>query len=259
MTPFESGPARMDRNYWFVVGLGLLAFAGWFVYDGAVRYRNQNIEKAQDRLAMLTNTPVALGEVPTEADFQRVRAEKIATRDELYKILGQPLTLKKGVPSDGLQYFASVYGLASVPVDASGRVLQERSSAWQWTSWGKTKAQMQEQYYWAILPVVGAAYVWLRAYRASKLRAVIDDDGMTYGGLPIPLADMVSLRDYNRKGWVDLYYRRGEQEKRLRIDNQKIARFDEIIDLLCQLKKFPNPVKAYFAAQQGNRAEKTQP
>ena len=81
---------------------------------------------------------------------------------------------------------------------------------------------------------------------------------MTYGNERIAFADMVSLRDYNRKGWVDLYYRAGSQEKRLRIDNQKIAKFDEIIELICRKCGFENPVKAYHEAREASPQDASQ-
>ena len=68
---------------------------------------------------------------------------------------------------------------------------------------------------------------------------------MTYGGQQIAFADMVALRDYSPKGWIDLYYKSNGQEKKLRIDNEKIAKFDEIVAALCDVKGWKNEVAAY--------------
>ncbi len=77
------------------------------------------------------------------------------------------------------------------------------------------------------------------------LRVVIDEEGMTYAAKRIPFEAMTALRDYNRKGWVDLYYRTDAGQKRLRLDNQKVAKFDEIAEVICQAKNFENPITAY--------------
>jgi len=252
MTLLESGPAKTDRLYWLIVGIVFLGFAGYFVYDGAVGYRKKNIQEANRRLAVWTDVPVQLGEKPTEEDFKRAREARVTTRQQLHEFLGEPLPPKKGPapPAEDVERFASVYGLATVPVDRFGRVGSEQR--WAWQKWYKSKEEIEHQFYWAIIPAVASLYFFYRCHRAWRLRAVIDDEGMTYGNERIAFADMVSLRDYNRKGWVDLYYRAGGQEKRLRIDNQKIAKFDEIIELICRKCGFENPVKAYHEAREAS-------
>ena len=47
MVLLESGPARMDRNYWFIVGLAFVAFSAYFLYDGAYGYPGRNREAAE--------------------------------------------------------------------------------------------------------------------------------------------------------------------------------------------------------------------
>lgn len=248
MILLESGPARTDRLYWGVVSLVFVGMIAYFFYDGTVGYRKQNIAQAQNELALIATPPAELGERPTEEDFLQVRDGKIATRDEVHAILGQPLTPRPGVPSEGVEVFASIYGAAYVPIDAAGHVRRDRPG-WQWTSWKHTKSAIRGQYLFGVVAIVPALYALYRAWRAATLRATIDDEGLTYGGMRLAWADIASIRDYNRKGWVDLYYHRGAQEKRLRIDNQKIAKFDEIIALLCERKGFPDPVKAYTEAR----------
>ena len=45
------------------------------------------------------------------------------------------------------------------------------------------------------------------------------------------------------------------QEKKLRLDNEKVLRFDEIVDALCQAKGFKNEVKEYAAEKAQAKAE----
>lgn len=252
MILLESGAARTDRNWWLGVGLVFLVMGGYFIYDGAVGYRKQNAAKARERLSLWTAGQPELGETPGPEEYHLLRTRKVASRQELHELLGQPLAPREGAATAGVERFASVYGVITVPIDPSGRV---RSELAEWQAWKWSKEEIRNQYYWGVIPCVLAVYFLIRAFRAGRLRAEIDEQGMTYGGVRIALADIASIRDYNKKGWVDLYYRRGGQEKRLRIDNQKIAKFDEIVELLCQQKKFPNPIKAYFEAQQGEDDE----
>jgi len=249
MILLESGPAKVDRTYWLVFGILFLGVSAYFVYDGAYGYYNKNREQAEQKLPSYTSLSAAgLGKKPTEKDFNEL---VLALKDRplwrgadvLHAKLGEPLPPKKepGTASENVDRFASVYGMAIVPYEGNGKVDGPKV---QWVSWGKSEDDIREQFYWAVIPFVGALYFFFRCYRAGTLRAVIDEEGLTYGGLRIAFADMLSLRDYNKKGWVDLYYRDGGKEKRLRIDNQKIAKFDEIAELICQKKGFENPIQA---------------
>ena len=248
MILLESGPAKTDRYYWLIVGLAFLGFAGLFVKDGAYGYRDKNRKTAEKELLRWSDPPFQLGETLTLETFENLKTRVPIQRRELYDLLGQPLPRKKDStgPLDA-ERFASVYGMAVIPIEADGKV---SGRGMQWIKWFKTKEEIKQQYYWALIPIVLAIYLFIRAYKAAKLRAVIDDEGMTYGGLRIRFSDMLSLRDYNRRGWVDLYYKAAGEDRKLRIDNQKIAKFNEIAELLCEKKGFENPIKAAQQAEQ---------
>ncbi|MGD8450470.1 MAG: hypothetical protein PVJ57_01510 [Phycisphaerae bacterium] len=254
MVLLESGPAKTDRYYWLVVTIAFMGFAGWCVYDWAYRYPAENRAAAATELArwtrvaddLITNLP----ERPTEEDFKRVRAAK-PDRAMLEREFGKPLPPKADDigPIDAARY-ASAWGMVTVPLHGDGRPDIARTT---WQSWAHSPGDIKMQLYMAIIVGVIALYFVLRAYRAFTLRAVIDDDGMTYGSRRIPFENMVSLRDYNPKGWVDLHYRTsGGNETRLRIDNQKIACFSEIAELICEKKGFENPI---LAAQREDEEE----
>jgi hypothetical protein len=244
MTLLESGPAKFDRNYWLVVCVVFVAVAAYFFYDGAAGYRNKNIAAAERHLLSLVDGPVEFGEIPSKKDYEDMLAARPESVAEVHKLLGQPVQPRPGV-ADGAELFISAYGMATVPI-RNGRVDLAQSS---WDAWGKSKEDIRDQYYWGLAVLIGAMYFLVRAVRAATLRATIDEEGLTYGGRRIVFADMKDLRDYNRKGWVDLYYQDGEREQRLRIDNQKIAKFEEIVALLCQRKGFDNPLTAVGAAE----------
>jgi len=112
----------------------------------------------------------------------------------------------------------------------------------------------RKTYAYAILPDGALAEKRLFCSMGSD-GMTIDDEGMVYDGQRIAFADMVSLRDYSPKGWIDLYYRVGEREKRLRLDNEKVLRFDEIVDALCKAKGFRNEVREYAEEKARQKAE----
>lgn len=245
MALLESGPAKTDRYYWLVVTVAFAGFAGWCVYDWSYRYLEQNRAEAAVEMAkwtdvtdeMLANLPVR----PTEEDVRRVRAAK-PDRETLKKEFGEALPPKMDdVSPIEAERYVSLYGMVTVELSSSGRPDVARMT---WQGWEHSPDDIRMQLYMAIGVGLVAFFFLVRTYRAFTLRAEIDEEGMTYGGVRIPFADMVSLRDYNRKGWVDLYYLTGAGERRLRIDNQKIARFNEIAELICEKKGFENPILA---------------
>ena len=246
----ESGPAKTDRTYWLVVGLIFIAYAGWCVYDGAVRYPDQNCEEAVNALQQWTIHPARPTLRFTEDDFKRVR-DSNPTRADLRKAFGPPVSDRSDADR-----FASIFGLVTAPLNSSGRLLVDKMS---WQRWSRRPDDIRLQYGLAILVAVIAVFLLRRAYKAWTLRATLDDEGMTYGGRRIAYADMVSLRDYNPKGWVDLYYRTGAGEKKLRIDNQKIAKFDEIAQLICEKRDFQNPITADTEAEEPEDSEPAPP
>ena len=95
MILLESGAARTDRNWWLGVGLVFLVMGGYFIYDGAVGYRKQNAAKARERLSLWTAGQPELGETPGPEEYNLLRTRKIASRQELYKLLGQPLARRR--------------------------------------------------------------------------------------------------------------------------------------------------------------------
>jgi hypothetical protein len=242
MALLESGPARADRIYWLVVLVIAVVLGAYFVYDGLYGYPNRNREEAHRQLQRWSNPPFALGERPTEQDFKALQKDRPTTREQVRKTLGHPVPPKSGsAGTDIADRYASLYGMITVPYDTTGRV---DLNGLRWEKWGKSKEEIQGQLYWAALAALIAVYPLYRFWKAATLRAAIDEEGMTYGGTRIAFADMVALRDYNPKGWVDLYYRTGDSERKLRIDDQKIARFDEITTLIGQKAGLENPVAA---------------
>lgn len=246
----ESGPATTDRNWHLVRAILFLAFAGYFVYDGAVGWPARNRQEATARLSAPQpfNGQLKwddLGETPTQPIYERLQKADPQRREEVHGALGKPALVREDD-----EYFASRYGY--------GRISYTRdrvSSIGNWIPWYKTREEVRQQFYWAILPALPGLYFLWRLYKAVTLRVVVDDEGMVYDNQRIAFDAMRSLRDYSPKGWIDLYYVENETEKKLRLDNQKVRLFDEIIDAICQAKGFRNEAKAYREEQQRRKAE----
>jgi len=253
----ESGPASKDRNYEILRTVVFLGFALYFLYDGAIGYPNENQKTAEQ--ALQAPEPFAgeitfdqLGEEPCKSTFAKLVESNPTTLQQVHNELGEPTLIRQGkdpsAPKN--EYFVSRYGYAKVEVRGDRVRVTERN----WKPWGKTKADIHGQYYWAIVPAIPGLYFLWRALKAATLRVVVDDNGLTYASRKIPFDQMVSLREYNPKGWIDLYYQAtGSREKRLRLDDQKIALFDDVVAAICQAKGFKNEVQAY--AEEKEREE----
>jgi hypothetical protein len=239
----ESGPAKADSLWQIGRATLFLAFAAWFLWDGLIRYPDQNREKAHEGLADKTTFEGAvsydqLGEDLTQPVFEQ-SAQKLTRgmpRKEVHDILGQPVHTRT-VGSTMTDFYASEYGYATVLFE------NRRLDSANWRAWDHTKADIEGQFYFAIIPIVIGLFFLYRFARAVSLRVVVDDTGMAYAGRRIPFDAMVSLRNYSPRGWIDLYYERGPKQARLRLDNEKIARFDEVVEAICRAKGWRNEVK----------------
>lgn len=246
----ESGPAKADRNWQILRAALFLGFGLWFIYDGAAGYPKKNRAEAEK---LLQAPPFkgtiqfdALGEMPTKAAFDAFMQTNPTRIEQVHEALGAA-TFTDG--ND--EYFISRYGYAKVTVRA-GLV---RPADIIWRTWAKTESDIRGQFYWAIVPILPGLYFLLRLYKAVTLRVVIDEEGMTYDTTRVPFDRMVSLRDYSPKGWIDLYYQTDGLQKKLRLDNEKVKLFDEIVDAICRAKGFPNEVKAYQEKKAREAAE----
>ncbi len=257
----ESGPAKTDRNWRIVQSLVFIVGTLWFLKDGLYGYRNVTREAANralqaapfDKLTPKLNYD-DLPEEPTEKRWQQVAQQSPDNPARLYELLG----VTKPTFSDGAdQYFVGQYGYgkATVRDNRVSPLSQQGQISWRKWEGGHPKDEIQGQFYWAILPALIAIYFLWRTYQAATLHVTVDDEGVVYRGQRIAFADIVSLRDYNPKGWIDLYYKSGADEQRLRLDNQTVLLFDDIVAAICAKKGFKNEVQSYASEKARAEAE----
>jgi hypothetical protein len=256
----ESGPAKAEPGWRLLQTAAFVGMCLYFLYDGAWGYPNANRRAGTEKLRSLFDNKVQfddLGEKPDKPDFEAlleridagIRNQRPVTRDEIHALLGKPVVPARSVGQRKTQEsFASIYGIVHVEFDENGRVTAPTGVGWE--AWHKTKREIRDQFFWAALIGAISLYFFWKLIRAVTLRVVIDDTGMIYGGRRIAFDDMVALKDYSPKGWVDLHYRAGGAEKRLRLDHEKVARFEEIAAAICSAKGFANPIQEYRRQQE---------
>jgi hypothetical protein len=244
----ESGPAKADRNWQLVRAVLFLGFALYFVYDGAIGWPNKIEKEAKDALKQPDpfGGQIAyddLAQTPQEPDLQRLKESNPTKRSEVEQALGEAQLTKPLGNNQSTSYYVSKWGYAVASYNGN----TVRSETLKWEPWYKTKGEVQQQFMWALIPgVLALPFLW-KLYKAVTLHVVVNDEGMDYSDKRIAFADMVSLRDYNPKGWIDLYYKDGGREKKLRLDNEKVLLFDEVIEAICEKTGFKNEVRAYGA------------
>lgn len=236
----ESGAPAGSRNYWAIVIVVCIAIAAYFLYDGVVGYRAKNVEEARRQLGIPLEQEFAPPdpEIPNESIVEELRKRPPSGPDELRQALGERYSSQPEPDGAQIDKYVSYYGVATVTL----RNDKVRDLAW--TSWGKTKAQIEGQYTWAIFPALFGLVALYKLIKTMRLRAVLDDEGFSVGGLKIGFDAMTSLTGYSPKGWVDLNYTSGGATRKCRLDNQRIERFDEIVTAICEQKGFDNPLKS---------------
>ena len=233
----ESGPAKWDYYRYLIM---TLVFVGWWVacyYDGTRGWVNKNRAEARKQLAPIVagarEIPEELGSSPTQPEFESIED----TRPEIAELrqrFGAPFHSNAGQPGETIDYYVSDYGMMMVTT----RLNRVKTGGIEWTLWNKPKSEIERQYYWGAAGLIVAAICGFYFVRTARFRLVIDDKGLTSEGRQIPFESMTGFANYSRKGWVDLNY---GAAKPLRLDNQRLAKFDETIDAICEVKGFPDP------------------
>lgn len=255
MERIETGTTTERRTRCLIfIGMCVL-FAGWFGYDGWVKW------PASNRAWAIDNAPASFGEVRaksantvrtnpkvTLATWNKLssalEAQKSMTREDLVGMLGEPALVARNdaAGTEELMFIgpalfvhAVVRNNVVLPADVNGKANEEHSE-------GSIRWQRGLTYILLAVVVLGL----LQFVRITRTKVVLDEQGLTYNGKRIAWDDMtgLSIGDFDRKGWVELEYRAGDETDVLRIDNYKVNAFRPIVSALCERKGFVSPYDA---------------
>lgn len=251
----QSGPAKKESIIQFAIFLFVFAWGLYFFYDWKVGYPKKNRTHAIEALPTFVgdkelqdeNKAAALydslTEYPTKNDFGelvKTTPKTLADVQAFFDRAPDKVAEKDGGTSS---YYLSKTGAVAIET-RDGRMQPLTDGSWR--TWHKTKDEVQMQFYFAFVPIA-LSLLFLRNFiRARRLTATLDDEMIVYGDKKIPYTKISRIDRYNPKGWVDVYYLdEAGDEKRLRVDKEKIAKFDEIIAILSEKKGIENPILVY--------------
>lgn len=239
----ESGPAKGDRNRYLIIFLMTFAFGGYFLYDGVWGYLAKNRAEAARVLPgkigiQQAELPATFGDTPTKPEIDELLKSPPSDPAVLTEKFGPPMHRKPGLQGETYNYYVSDYGMLEAKM-RFGKIVPEGLV---WTKWAKTREEILYQIYvWGAICFVVAAYALIRILLLLRLRVTLDDQRMVYNGTAIPFSDMKQFANFSPKGWVDLVYETGGNERRLRLDNYRVERYQEILDHICRHTGLADP------------------
>lgn len=244
----EAGSPTASKLYWLVATVVLLGAAGWFLYDWKIGYVAANMAEARKHLGLDAGEDPAITAQFTQEDFQALKTAApngLPPLDRINQSLGPPRKQEARPEGETGHLYVSQYGMA-IAVTRGGRV-----TVFEWQPFKHSQAQIQTQLYFSLILLAGALFVAYKLLRTLTMRVALDDEGMTYGGARVAYADMTEFTGFSPKGWVDLNYRAGGATRKLRLDNQRIDKFEEIVSTISAKANIENPLPARAAAPEG--------
>ncbi len=250
------------------------AMAGWFAYDGLLGYPRSNMDwvrqhmnpKPADlkfdarvnrrhlaelvgRMKLDPAVERAARESGASARFwmsgQTIRVDEGVSKAELTAVLGEPAMVH-----EEHHWFVGPATYARFGIrDDRVRELEIAESP------EHTEGDIMGQKWLALALSLVGAVMGVRFLSVVLPATVLDDAGLKVGRHRIAWDEMTGLDAgrYARKGWVELEYRRGGRNRRVRLDSYHIARFNEIIAEICARLNQPSPL-APAAAEQGHQS-----
>jgi hypothetical protein len=223
------------------------AFGAWFAYDGWVTYPQRNVEAARQAFPKSVEAePVANPAVTQESAMAlQPKADKKVSLADLRKQWGEPAYLGSasgsGTSAEQAAYFVGPYGFVRVSLEG------ETATKVDWRDGPKVASDIGVQRLLGI-GLGGAALiplVLLLVQMAGKY--VLDDQGLVLpkvGRVAYDQMTGIDTTQLNKKGLVQLQYRdaRGQAATAV-LDEEKIARFEEIVAGLCEKKSWPIEVE----------------
>lgn len=261
----QSGITSWWRNRHLLFLGMLLAFAGWFGYDGFIKYPAENRAWAAQAIGisaseLQTNplvTKSTIIEMNKELSGKAMTFEECRVIHEKY--LGKA-SYQKGDQSwwVGPAMYLKLDPSYEAPPDSTGQKARWRELVEPEAS--RREGQILGQKWWSLGIVILAGLIGLKLLFVMRTKVVLDEVGLQYNSKSISWEAMTGLRsdDYERKSWVDLEYTAGDVTRSIRLDSLHIDKFKEILTAICDRKGFKNPLPE-AAAKPGAQAEESEP
>lgn len=255
----ESTVAKRALMRQGIVVVVLLAFGTWFGWDGWVGYPTKNMNEAKGNFPVVPAGDVPqYGAVTAESakDFQSqigVDPARQITLTNLTRTWNKPAYLgaadAAGATSPGsprVAFFVGTYGWAKATLAGDGVTHIE------WRDADKDYSAIAVQKLLASLLAVGAMIPLgiLLSYMSGKY--ILDDEGLTLPGNRRVLYNQmtaIELADLQKRGIVRLTYQNDKGQQAVAVlDEEKIAKFEEIVLNICEKKGWQDELAEAAAA-----------
>ena len=225
----QSGTTRERLIRWGLFAVMCAVASGLFFYDGFVKYPRQNAAQAAENFPTQPEKPPGINARATPENCAKIRPGM--GLPEVKDILGEPAYLDRDVA-----FWVGPAGwirckLNGLQVDYPSPKFREGSHPRMDLNWQKVLGALT-----GLLAIVALTVL----IRAAGTHFVLDDQGLTTRRTGLISYDQMKSLDTEevKRGRVTLYYEAGGEPAELRIDNYRIARFNEIIVGLCERKGF---------------------
>lgn len=245
----ESGTTTEHRVRLGLFLVMLIVFAGYFGYDGMWGYPAKNLDWARQNIpnlppeqkAYIRTNPRVM--VATLVEIEKaVKSPAGITEAKVRELLGEPSAVADHAGSGSVKDHWYVGPAACARVQVADGNVRDLSCL---ENVNKTESDIKMQKGLGVLLGIIAVGVAIYYIHIMTMKTVLDDAGLAAKRRRVSWDEMTGLdtSDYDRKGWLDVVYRKGGEEGAVRLDSYHIASFDEIVGTICERKDFANPIK----------------
>ena len=253
MMRIETGNTTDRRIRVLLFLLMSAVFSAYFAYDGYRGYPGKNLKWARQSLSNIPNMPEpqnlktnpkvlkrALDGIARKLDATGTDRGKVTVAD-LTALFG-PATFENGV--DYCYIGPASFGWFKISNGQVDRAEMVRENT------EPSESDIRGQKWFAFFTGVVALGALIHLVRITRMRWVLDDDGLYIGRRRISwdAMDSLDLTAFAKKGWLDLIYLDGGAKQRIRLDSYFIEKFDDIVAMICTRKGFASPLPSENAS-----------
>lgn len=239
----ESGTTTEHRVRLGIFLAMCVVFAGYFGYDGLWGYPGKNLEWIRQNMSVPAEKKANLQTNPKVLKAELAKIQPGMSEEQVRSILGEPAVVikKEGLFAGEDHWYVGPAACASIHF--AGGSVQTPVKALENVQKSEEDIKLQK----ILGMVLGIVSLFVAIYyvRINTWKTVVDDAGLTVKGRHVPWDRITGLdtADYDRKGWLDVVYDDGGRSGTIRLDNYHIARFDEIVNAVCERKGLDSPIR----------------